>query len=372
MGPVKMIYITEKSIKNIEFGVSNKIKTQINAFRKSGLLCESYVLSVTEKNNKMYKLLRRVPFVNTHSHWCVEDFKEIQLIYMRRLGTWDKAAVDFFERLKSINPCCKIIYELPTYPYDGEIKKHWKNYPLLWQDKWNRRYLHKFIDRIVTLTDDKEIFGVPTLKIGNGIDVDKIRPRQVRESEAVHAIAVANFAWWHGYDRFLEGLKVYYAGSPTRKVIVHLVGHGSEFGRYQKMVADYGLGDYVILHGQLTGEALDAIYDQCNLGIASLGCYRKGMNETQELKSREYLAKGLPFIGSVKITDIPEADRDNIYLQVPNDDSPIDIEAVLNFYERIYSEGAEQVNTHLRQFAKDHFSMEVAMKEVIDFFKNGK
>ena len=96
------------------------------------------------------------------------------------------------------------------------------------------------------------------------------------------------------------------------------------------------------------------------------------MNETAELKSRDYLAKGIPFVASVKILDIPEAVENDIYLRVPNDDSPIDIENVLNFYDRIYSESAEQVNNRLRQFAKDHFSMEVAMKEVIDFFKEGK
>lgn len=367
-----MLYIIGKKNNNESVGVIRKVNGQIKIFSQNEFNCDLYELPYYRDDSFFTKIAARLIKINLHKHWSINDFVKQDCLYIRRLGIWDEKAIDFFCKIKKKKPDIKIVYELPTYPYDGEIKKHWYNYTLFLKDKWNRRHLHRFIDRIVTLTNDKEIFGIPTLKIGNGIDVDKIHPRQVQETDVVHAIAVANFEWWHGYDRLLEGMKGYYAGNHSRKVIFHLVGHGSEFERYQKMVTDYGLENYVILHDQQTGEALDAIYDQCNLGIASLGCYRKGLNETQELKSREYLAKGLPFIASVKITDIPAEDKDNIYLQVPNNDSPIDIETVLNFYDRIYSEGAEQVNNRLRQFAKDHFSMEVAMKEVIDFFKEGK
>lgn len=371
-----MLYIINCELEKNGPGISRKIEEQVNVFNKAGLNCSLYTMPYYENEESIKtKIIKRLPFsFNLHKHWEIDDIKNEDVLYIRRLGIWDREAVRFFQTLKKSNPQMKIVLEISTYPYDGETKRNWKGYPLLWKDIYNRRHIYTFVDRIATLSDDKEIFGIPTVAIGNGIDIDKIRPREiiVRNEDTIHCIAVALFEWWHGYDRFIEGMKSYYASNPRRKVIFHLVGNGREFLRYQKMVADYGLGDYVILHGQQTGEALDAIYDQCNLGIASLGCYRKGLNGTQELKSREYLAKGLPFIGSVKITDIPEVDRDNIYLQVPNNDSPVDIKAVLNFYDRIYSESAEQVNNRLRQFAKDHFSMEVAMKEVIDFFKSGK
>ncbi len=365
-----MLYVAGADLKNIGSGVEKKIISQIEVFSLNLESCRFYCMPYVNENNTVNKILRRIPLINTHKKWQFNDFINEKYIYIRNLGPWDHYAVTFFSKLKEVNPNLLIVYELPTYPYDGELAKSWEGWPLLLKDKWNRHHLHKFIDRIATLTDDKEIFGVPTLKIGNGVDVDKIRPRQVQDTDVVHAIAVANFEWWHGYDRFLDGLKSYYADNPLRKVIFHLVGHGSEFGRYQKLVNEYGLGDYVILHDQQTDEALDAIYDQCNLGIASLGFHRTGLTEGAPLKTREYLAKGLPFILGAKVSDISDADKDNIYLQVPNDDSTIDIGAVLNFYDRIYSEGAEQVNIRLRQFAKEHFSMEVAMKEVIDFFKN--
>lgn len=365
-----MKYIIGKSLENFGAGSARKIREQIDAFNASGLNCELYVLPFYNYGTgRVARFFRRLPCINLHKHWRISDLVNEDYFYIRSAGGWDGYAVKFFEQLKLKNPRIKIVYEIPTYPYDGELAKSWKTLPILWKDKWNRRYLHKFIDRIATLTDDKKIFGVPTLRFSNGLDIDKVSPRNLQEAEEIHVIAVSNCEWWHGYDRFIEGLRLYYEGNPQRKIVFHLVGQGNESDRYKKMVQDYGLEEYVIMHGKKTGEALDTIYDQCNLGIASLGCYRKGMYETQELKSREYVAKGLPFVSSVRIGDISNEDKDNIYLQVSNDDSPVNIENVLNFYDHIYSEDVAQVDTRLRQFAKDHFSMEVAMKDVIDFFK---
>lgn len=365
-----MYYIIGHEIDDSGAGVARKVKEQIQAFNNNGLKCSLYVLPYYDmKCSKVHKILRRLPFTHLHKHWNISDLKDDNQLYIRYMGPWDGSAIKFFEQLKSRNKNIRIVCEIPTYPYDSEFKKNWKLYPLYLKDKYNRRYLYKFIDRIATLTDDKEIFGIPTLKIGNGIDVKKIRPRRVSKMDEIHAIAVANFAWWHGYDRFIEGMKIYYANNQSRKVVLHLVGHGSEFGRYKKMVADYNLEEYVILHDQQTGANLDAIYDQCNLAVASLGCYRKAMHETAELKTREYLAKGLPFITSVKIIDIDESEKNSIYMKVVNDDSSIDIATVIKFYDQIYSKGAKRVNDQLRQYAQDHLSMELAMKNVIDYFK---
>lgn len=369
---MKYIYFGD-TIEASGAGVARKVKDQINAFTLSGLQCKLCVLPFYSYKNKLIaKCLRRFPFVNLHKHWNGSEFIEEDCLYIRSAGGWDGAAVSFFRKLKETNPKIKIVYEIPTYPYDGELAKSWKTLPILWKDKWNRRYLKHFIDRIATLTDDKEIFGIPTLKIGNGIDVDKIRPRKVQEISEIHAIAVSICEWWHGYDRFIEGLRSYYAGNPKRKFFFHLVGQGSESDRYKRMVQDYGLEEYVIMHGKQTGESLDNIYDQCNLGIASLGFYRTGLTEGAPIKTREYMCKGLPYITSFKVSDISQFDKDDIYLQVPNDDSTINIQSVIDFFDRIYNEEAEIVNRRLRQYAKDHFSMEVVMRDVIDFLKRSE
>lgn len=371
-----IIYLSNENIEKKGSGVNKKIKGQINTFNKSGLDCKyKYFPFVNEfHNNVIDKIARRLPFFPLYRNLNIDDeYKNAKAIYVRHI-LLDRSAIRFFKKVRHYNPTCKIVWEFPTYPYDQEMKKYVRMWPFYIKDLLNRNLLKEFVDYAAILTNEDEVFGIKTLKISNGIVFSEVRSRKItiKGGDEIHLIAVAQFAWWHGYDRFIEGMKIYYASNPSRKMIFHLVGHGSEFGRYQKMVAEYGLREYVIFHGQQTGEALDAIYDQCNLGIASLGFHRTGLTEGAPLKTREYLAKGLPFVFGAKVSDISDEDKDNIYLQVPANDSPIDIGSILEFYDRIYSEGAEQVNTRLRQFAKDHFSMEVAMKEVIDFFKDGK
>ena len=371
-----MLYITEVDINDdTNKGVTEKIRCQIHTLDKAGLNCSYYRLKSEENNNSIIDMVkRRLPYVNVHKHWHLDDeLVSHDNIYIRQYVPVDDFIVRFFYKLKRINPKCRIVWELPTYPYDDELRGEWKKRPFLWKDKYNRDKLKLFVDRIATLTNDKYIFEIPTLHIQNGINIQKYKARKVsKDINTINIIAVSKYIFWHGYDRLFIGLYNYYNNGGNRNVVVHFVGDGMELPKYKKLVKKHNLNNHVIFYGIKIGEELDEIYNSCNIGVASLGCYRKGMNETAELKSRDYLAKGIPFVASVKILDIPEAVENDIYLRVPNDDSPIDIENVLNFYDRIYSESAEQVNNRLRQFAKDHFSMEVAMKEVIDFFKEGK
>lgn len=60
------------------------------------------------------------------------------------------------------------MYEIPTYPYDMEHKGISSIF-VLFIDKIYRKKLHKYVDRIVTLTDDEKIFNCKTLKITNWI-----------------------------------------------------------------------------------------------------------------------------------------------------------------------------------------------------------
>ena len=84
------------------------------------------------------------------------------------------------------------------------------------------------------------------------------------------------------------------------------------------------------------------------------------------------MAKGLPFVSEVPIVGIKPEEQPELYLKVLNDASPINVQDVLDFYDKIYQKPEEQVIKRIRKYAEEHFSMEVAMKEVIDFFKSGK
>ncbi len=363
-----MLYLIGDSKEKIGVGVLKKIEGQVEAFNRCGLNCSIYELKYMQSDALQNKIFRRMPFVNVHKHWRVSDLAKEDNLYIRNLGEWDSYMIDFFCRLHQENPKCKIVWELPTYPYDGEWGKSVKTWPLLWKDRYYRRYAHKCIDRIATLTDDKEIFGIPTLRIKNGVDLSKILPKKVIRSCALHMIAVSTFCWWHGYDRFIEGLHRYYKNNGERDIVLHFVGEGEEQSHYQQMVSRYHLGEHIIFHGIQLGENLNRLYDLCELGLASLGCHRKGVEKISELKTHEYIAKGIPFVCSIQEIDMENRGKDMIYLQIANDDSPVDVHQVLKFYDELYREDRQTVVARLRHYAERHFSMDVAMKEVVDYF----
>lgn len=369
-----MIYIANTDDYNNP-GVKKKIDAQIKNFNAAGLNCSLYTMEYNSYGQGFWgKLTNRLPFINTHKNWILEEpLLSADLIYMRKLGPLDYYLNHFFIQLKKINPSCKICMEIPTYPYDMEYKK-WHSLPLFYKDLLGRDLLSSYIDRIAVYTEDEKIFGCKAINFNNGIDMDDYTPKKPTSiTDELHCISVSSFQWWHGYDRFIEGLHHYYSTGGTRNIIFHMVGDGREASRYLSLTDKYNLNNHVIFHGMQVGSDLDEIYDKCTIGIASLGFYRLNLNEGKPLKTREYLAKGLPFIFSAKVMDISNIDRDKIYLEVPNNDTPIIIQDVINFHDLIYkNESEESVINRLRKFAEDNYSVSNSMDNVIKFFQESK
>ena len=69
----------------------------------------------------------------------------------------------------------RIALEIPTYPYDAEFAQSpFVRRLKLRIDRTFRRRMARWVDRIVTFSDDPEIFGRPTIRISNGIDFRSI------------------------------------------------------------------------------------------------------------------------------------------------------------------------------------------------------
>ena len=184
----------------------------------------------------------------------------------------------------------KIVADIPTYPYDDELKDGIENRVVLFLDKMYRDKMHLFVDRVVIFSGETSIYHIPTIQTRNGIDYESVRIRKPREKEdEIHLIAVAEVAKWHGYERMYRGLGEYYKGGGERKVIMHLVGDGPMLGEYKQIVEQYGIKEYCIFHGRKFGEKLDEIYDGCDIGIEGLAAFRKKIYVSSSLKSREYM-----------------------------------------------------------------------------------
>lgn len=325
-------------------GISKKIRYQIDALRQGGLDVRTCYYEVRPDGHRCWmvdgtlladigsglvaKLRKRMDF-SPILHYMERE--EIQSIYIRYDHDASPFTCHFMHHLQSKD--IHSVLEIPTYPYDHEYAR------IGIKQRIDRLFRHRFcryIDRIVTFSDDTEIFGRPTLRISNGIDFRHIALRRDPPSarDGLHLIAVAEIHFWHGLDRLVEGLGRYYSHQPDYPVYVHLVGPLSGPREEQEILTPlhrYGLEQVVTLHGPLHGAELDAMFDRCHLAIGSLGRHRSGITSIKTLKNREYAARGFAFVYSESDADF---DHQPYVLKEPADESPIDIAQLVEFYRQ--------------------------------------
>lgn len=346
-------------------GVYKKILAQCKQFRDSQISVQPIEL------NFVLKFFRILPFTTASVSWKkILHFKKMDVLYIR-YSLSDYELIKTIKKLKRERNL-RIILELPTYPYEQELER-WFQLPLLIKDRVFRKYLYKYIDRIVTFSKDKMIFNIKTINTINSLEIDSILKKSANSDlKVINIISVASLAKWHGYDRFFNGMVEYYRNGGNRKIIYHCVGDGEVLEEYKKIAKENNLQKYVVFYGQQTGELLDGIYNQCTLAIASLGLHRIGGTLGSFLKTREYLAKGLPMITGCDI-DILDKEKFPYFLQFPSDESPIDIEKVIEFHDSVYLESGktqEEIVDEIRDFAYRTCDMSVAMKPIIDYIKS--
>ncbi|MBB1634314.1 glycosyltransferase [Cupriavidus sp. UME77] len=92
------------------------------------------------------------------------------------------------------------------------------------------------------------------------------------------------FSLWHGLDLILDSV-----AESTSDFILHVVGEIDEKDKI-KAINDRR----VILHGHVSQAELTALISKADVGLSSFALDRKDMKEACPLKTREYLAQGLP------------------------------------------------------------------------------
>lgn len=355
-------------------GITNKIKGQIKAFNAYGFSVDYTYIA----NNAAY-------FYKDEQDVClgkVGRFRKLAANYylFKRLRSEEYACVYnryglmdtfYYKLLKMLkNKGSKIVAEIPTYPYDRTHPPGVAGWLLFALDKVYRNRIKKYVDMIATYSDDAEIFGIKTIHIHNGIDFERVLLRQPQNiTDEIHLIGVAGLSKWHGYDRLLEGMGQYYQTGGKRKIFFHIVGDGPAKGEYEGIVEKYQLQDYCIFEGIKIGNELDEIYDKCDIGIESLAFFRIGVFLSSSLKSREYGAKGIPFIMGSK-SDV--FDDQDFVLKVPEDESAINIQDIISFYEHMYKNcDPREVAKTIRSQAEKCCDIQVTMKPIIEYLTDG-
>ena len=354
-------------------GVYKKINIQIKEFSHTHNVQH---ICVKENKTMMGKLLKRIFLFYSTYDWnlCFKEINKPDFLYIRK-PIIDYGFYHFLKKVKRNYPLCKIVLELYTYPYDNDYLINSKSicaFPIVLKERIFRELIHRYLNRIVTFSNDQYIWKTKTIRIINGIDVNKykIKSNNYSEKNKIVFISVATMQEHHGYDRLIKGIADYYkAENVDINIKYYVVGNGPKVAEYIDYVRNNNLENYIEFTGALDGKKLDYYFDISNIAVGSLGLHRIGIHNSSTLKTREYLARGIPFIYSGKIDVIKDDYR--FCLKISENEDSIDINMVKNFYLKMCDLNRfNNINEQIREFAINNIDISKSFMPVIDYINN--
>lgn len=291
---------------------------------------------------------------------CPAD--KYDVIYLRHPGA-NPAMLAFLGWMKTRNPKLRIVLEVASYPLHGEAESLAQKL-IVASDATLSRLLSKFVDYVVTFGGQQEIYGIPCIPSSNGVDVEALPMRHTPDFDprAPRFLAVASLAKWHGYDRVLRGLRDSLDSSSDFAPHVSLAGQGPASAELQALSGELGLDAHVTFHGMTTGPALDALFDGSDIGIASLGMHRIGLQSASSLKTREYSARGIPFICAGPDESFDESFE--FALRVPVGESPLDLQQIAADYAGMLERNGDPA-VEMRAYAAANLSWRTRLSEIM-------
>ena len=369
----KILYISTVEDGRPYQGVKKKIGMQCNAFEHIGL----EVTAINSGRRSLYGQIEKLfPFsyginyrdIKLNINKFTND--SFQYCYIR-YSPATRGLIDVLKTLKERQKGIKIILEIPTYPYEDEFRSL-KAKPSMLRERIYRNKMRKYVDLVITPShiDGNEIFGIPALEITNGIDTDNISVRSIalKKDNTINLIGVALITPKQGFDRVIKGLNEYIQSKEIEDpdVYFYIIGTGDVKRELEDLCKQLHVEDNVIFTGEKEGRDLDYYYSIADLGIGTLGLYKtKELLRVNSLKTREYCAKGLPFI----ITDcdymFAESNED-FFMIIKDSEEPVDIRKAITFLKHLHETYTnKEIITKMNAFAKKDLSWSTILETVI-------
>lgn len=350
-------------------GVAKKIKGEIAALEQLGHIVtlvyrhEDTIVYVNGTDYKKEKIKKGVTkYRNAVCRNILKKVKnrEIDMIFVRYPGSVDPSLYGLFKQSRPY--LSKSVLEMPTYPIGYEMLNRYKSLftvKSFWRVPYYSlaygmhlilsRRLYRWVDCVLSYFSYDKIWNMDVINVDNGIELNEISllPKK-NNQESLVIIFVAAFAVWHGVDRLIKGLYNYYRtkDDADRDVELILVGKGEELDKAIQTEEFAAIREHVTLTGALFGEELENQYNKAHIGMSSIGMHRIGMTIGSTLKTKEYMAKGLPFVYAYTEKEI--SDEFPYALRIPADESDVRIPDIISFYEGIKD---SDYNNEMREFA---------------------
>lgn len=346
--------------------LKKKVYGQLDVFKKRGFTVnliiinklKFYIININNNTKKGYIYLNNENLYLGIINLIIKLNPKI--IYVRHSPT-RFFLMQFYKLIKENCKETKMIIEFPTIPYDEVTKLSEKTLDAIDIDVFYRQQLKNFFDISVNFNGLNSVFGIKSIPIGNGILLEQIPVKDNKinnkNKKEIVLIAVAILHNWHGYERVLNGIHEYYNKYYEKyKYIIKLniVGIGPSLPKLKKICNNYKLEEYVTFFGLLDGKELDNIFEKSDIALGPLGAYKIGSKSSSPLKTKEYCARGIPFI--IGYDDLSFNEDVEYIMKVDDDDSNIDMRQVIKFYET--SKKINNLTSIMRKYAEEKLTWE--------------
>ena len=210
--------------------------------------------------------------------------------------------------------------------------------------------MNAFISVSYELKKKFEFLNKPMVVIANGININDYQV----ETQKSHTAPILVFIGtpkqpWHGVDK--------------------IIMMANFFKMYQFYIIGFKGEDSGNIHyfGYLSKEESTKIINQCDIGIGTLSLYKKSMNEASPLKTRQYLACGLPLIYAYDDTDI---DKEMPFiLKISNSENNVidSLDKIDNFIKSVYQN--KSIKENAKRFAKEKLDTSIKEDKRLFFFR---
>lgn len=352
-------------------GITQKVHGEISALKKLGynVTYSAYTskgaaifndkeekifeLKFKFMNKKLNRILRRNLLIK-----CCCKFLEINnnfdFAYLR-FHFFDREYNKLLKLLKISN--VYTIIEAHAFPYRiWKKKRFWLTYII---DMLYTPIVRNKIDLVAIMGNEKKPWGIKSVQIDNGIDLDKYPLSESNKSSKIRLVSVSNEQEGHAYYKIINGLDRYYQEGGTEDIIVNFVGVYMDSTK--KLVNSKKICNRFKFLGKMSGNELNLIFNQSDLG---LGAFSHRKNDTGScIKTKEYFARGIPFINGWNemafSSDYPYV------LKVDPKEEIVDFFKIVDFYKKVIVDVNKGVK--MREFARNHYTwlsqMNIVMSE---------
>jgi len=204
----------------------------------------------------------------------------------------------------------------------------------------------------------------PCIMIPNGIDVQSVSSTEFSKFDGTRlniVFVASEFVLWQGLEILLEGLRQY---KGKVHVELNLIGVLTEIQK-DTLSRSRQKNITINMRGKQFGEVLDRYFREAHVAISSLALYEKNMKEACPLKSREYIARGIPFVYAYDDSDL-NGDEAFALKLVPQE--PINIEQIVHFAQACTQ--IDNISKIMREFAQEKLDWKIKLKEMSRFIES--